>query len=78
MKSKSDDNMNNNIYNNYRITDDKYENKKKLEKIKKKLNINNNTNNISNISASNQNIKNILDGGSPQKTSNVVLKVNIN
>ena len=67
IKSKSDDNMNNNIYNfnyiynnnnfdmnilennldknniynNYRITDDKYDKKKKIEKIKKNLNINN-------------------------------------
>ena len=77
MKSKSDDNMNNNIYNfnyiynnnnfdmnilennldknniynNYRITDDKYDKKKKIEKIKKNLNINN----ISNINSNNNN-----------------------
>ncbi len=31
----------NNIYNNYRITDDKYDKKKKIEKFKKNLNINN-------------------------------------
>ena len=75
MKSKSDDNMNNNIYNfnyiynnnnnfdmnilennldknnnynNYRITDDKYDIKKKF---KKNLNINN----ISNINSNNNN-----------------------
>ena len=91
IKSKSDDNMNNNIYNfnyiynnnnfdmnilennldknniynNYRITDDKYENKKKLEKIKKKLNINNisnlnnNTNNNANNSYLTENDKSI-------------------
>ena len=77
MKSKSDDNMNNNIYNfnyiynnnnfdmnilennldknniynNYRITDDKYDKKKKIEKIKKNLNINN----ISNLNSKNNN-----------------------
>ena len=85
MKSKSDDNMNNNIYNfnyiynnnnfdmnilennldkndiynNYRITDDKYDKKKKIEKIKKNLNINNisNLNNNSYLTDNDKSIR---------------------
>ena len=89
MKSKSDDNMNNNIYNfnyiynnnnfdmnilennldknniynNYRITDDKYEKKKKIEKIKKNLNIKNisNYNNNSYLTENDKSIRTIND-----------------
>ena len=93
IKSKSDDNMNSNIYNfnyiynnnnfdmnilennldknniysNYRITDDKYDKKKKLEKIKKNLNINNisnldnNVNNNSYLTDNDKSIRTLND-----------------
>ena len=92
IKSKSDDNMNNNIYNfnyiynnnnfdmnilennldknniynNYRITDDKYDKKKKLEKIKKNLNINN----ISNLNNNNNNNSYLTDIDKSMNTLN--------
>jgi hypothetical protein len=56
----------NNIYNNYRITDDKYDKKKKLEKIKKNLNINN----ISNLNNNNNNNSYLTDIDKSMNTLN--------